>query len=33
MTSRSTQTRFWYIWGCQRFWSEAETIVVTVGKY
>jgi hypothetical protein len=26
-TSRSTETHVWYVWGCQSFWNEAETIL------
>jgi hypothetical protein len=24
---RSTETHFLYVWGCQSFWNEAETVV------
>jgi hypothetical protein len=23
---------FWYVWGCQRFWNEAETVSESVGN-
>jgi hypothetical protein len=31
-TLKSTETYFWCVWGCESFWTEAETNLDTVGK-